>query len=183
MTGGLPEDPGTELRFYWSPTARRVFYAFVAFAAVVVALGFAADRHRVDTTGWIVFGACVAGALFFVLSVRAAGVRETPTALTWRNGFRGGRTFSGQVAWTDVRGFGYAARSITETVVVTLADGGSRVVWPGRRMMRWHGGETSDFAQLMTERARKFGATIVAAPPEQPPQHKDGVAETGRPTT
>jgi len=167
VSSGEVQDPDKELRHYWSPKTRGVIYAFIALGAAVVAIAFG-SVHHVDVIGWIVLAVCPVVVAHVLLNVHAAGVRETPTALTWRNGIRGERRFTGQVAWADVRAFGYAAAPVTQTLVVTVADGSRTVVWGGRHTMRWHGGETNDFAQLMTERARKFGAPIDPCSAQEP---------------
>jgi len=174
VTGGLPLGSAGELRFYWSPGQRALMGGYMTFAVAAVA-GLAATSHRLWNPVWL--GAtllvCLAVVVIGVTYIAAvAGVRETATGLEWRTGPRWRRAFggqSGQVAWVDVRAFAYVrVTPLAERVVVSCGDGTRKVIWSAPRQMRWgwRGSSTwtDDFAELLTERSRAFGAPIEASP-------------------
>ena len=171
MTGGLPHEPAGELRFYWSPGQRLIMGAYMAFAVVVV-VALAATSDKLWSPVWLGVAIVVGLALVVTVglySVWVGGVRETPTGLEWRAGARWRRSFRGEVAWVDVRSFAYIrATPLAERVVVSCGDGTRKVIWSAARQMRWgwrgYTTWTGDFAQLLTERARAFGAPIETSP-------------------
>jgi len=79
-------------------------------------------------------------------------------------GGQSGCRYQAEVSWRDVTGFSYKLVGLSERVVAHLADGSRVLLWGSGRTMRWSGGgKTTDFAALLTERARNHGSSITSA--------------------
>jgi len=137
--------------------------------AVGIVVPLAARSHEFWDPVWLGVLILVSVAVpltLLVYGMATAGVRETAVGLEWRTGpMRGDRVYRGEVEWADIRSFGYLrVKPLVERVVVSCRDGTRKVIWSGPRQMRWGWrGEqawTGDFAQTLTDRARRFGAPI-----------------------
>ena len=134
-------------------------YAFVGFVVLVIVLAYStAPSRNLDVVSWVVLAAAVVALPWLAWSARAMGVYETPNGINWRAGMSRRNWMSGEAEWIAIRSVSYGRGRLSGTVVLELVDGRHRIVYGGRRMMRWKEGSTGDFAGLLADHARAFAA-------------------------
>jgi len=106
---------------------------------------------------WLGFLLYLARTVFFE---RRSGVQETTTGIQCRDG-----PTRSEFEWAQISRVRYAQIGFREAVVVDLVDGKRGIVRGARRDMAWRHGHTSDFAELLAERASASGVTIDTGEP------------------
>jgi hypothetical protein len=159
----VASSPPAELRFYWSPARRVISWGYPLFALVVL-VSILASRGFTKPAwiGVVAIAVVVMGTAMMFRMGWVSGVYESGLGVQWRSGSPLFRRESGDAAWADIRGFGYAKLTPLSTCVyVVRIDGTRRLMSCATPQMRWrHGGWTGDFVQLLNERALAFGAPI-----------------------
>ena len=145
-------EPTPELRRYRDPSRLWIVGLFsAASVGGCVVIGY----HTSGSEWWFIVATfAFIGVLLarLLVSAKRAGVQETSDGLV----ARGGGPYRSDVAWRDIKSFGYLRLGARYVATAYKLDGSRKVLWGSSRTMLWDGGKTRNFAILLAERRRLF---------------------------